>query len=74
MDELKLVLSTKFMKGLVTKIIRKAILKKTGYEIDIQINKIAAEMVDGKVTLHMDADASVNSEDFVDMVKDIGLI
>lgn len=74
MDELKLVLSTKFMKGLITKIIKKAILKKTGYEIDIQINKIAVETIDGKVTLHMDADASVNSEDFVGIVKDIGLI
>ena len=35
MDELKMSLSTKFMKGIVTKIISKAILKKTGYNINI---------------------------------------
>lgn len=74
MDELKLVLSTKFMRGIITKIIKKAILKKTGYEIDIQINKIVAETNDGKVSLRMDAEASVNSEDFVDIVKKSGLM
>lgn len=74
MDELKLVLSTKFMRGIITKIIKKAIFKKTGYEIDIQINKIVAETNDGKVSLHMDVDASVNSEDFVDIVKRSSLI
>ena len=74
MDELKLVLSSKFMRGIVTKIIKKTVFKKTGYEIDIQINKIAVETNDGKVSLHMDADASVNSEDFVDIIKKAGLI
>lgn len=74
MDELKLVLSTKFMRGIITKIVRKAVLKKTGYEIDIQINKIKAENIDGKVLLHVDVDAGINSEDFVNIIKDAGLI
>ena len=74
MDELKLVLSTKFMRGIVTKILRKAIFKKTGYEIDIQINKIEVESHDGKISLHMDADAEINSEDFVDIIKSGELI
>ena len=74
MDELKLALSTKFMKGIVTKIIKKAIFKKTGYEVDVQINKIVVNTNDGKVSLHMDAEASVNSEDFVDIIKKSGLM
>lgn len=74
MDVLKLVLSTKFMKGIVTKIVTKAILKKTGYNINVQLNKVEVENVDGKVCLHMDVDAEVETEEFVRMLKDSDLI
>lgn len=74
MDVLKLVLSTKFMRGVVTKIITKAILKKTGYNIDIQLNKVEVENVDGKLCLHMDVDAEVGTEEFVKMLQDSDLI
>lgn len=74
MDELKMSLSTKFMKGIVTKIISKAILKKTGYNIDIQLNEIKLETIDGKVCLHADVDAKINNEDFINIIKSKGLI
>lgn len=74
MDELKLALTSKFMKGIVTKIVRKAIVKKFGYEVDIQINNIGIETVDGKVSLHVDVDADVDKEEFVKIVKDVGLL
>lgn len=74
MDELKLVLSTRFMRGIITKMMRKAIFKKTGYEVDIQINRIEVDTHDGKIHLHMDADAEVNSEDLVNIMKSNGLI
>lgn len=73
MDELKLILSTKFMKNIVTKIIAKAIKKKLGYDIDIQINKIAIEAIDGKIHLHADVDAEVDKAEFVEIVKSVGL-
>lgn len=74
MDELKMSLSTKFMKGIVTKIISKAILKKTGYNINIQLNEIKLETVDGKVCLHADVDAEINNEDFISIIKNKDLI
>lgn len=74
MDELKLALSTRFMKNLVTKILSKAIFKKTGYEIGIQINKIEAETHDGKVSVHLDIDAEMNSEDLMKILKNGGLV
>ena len=74
MDELKMSLSTKFMRGIVTKIISKAILKKTGYNIDIQLNEIKLETVDGKVCLHADVDAEISNEDFINIIKNKGLI
>ena len=69
MDELKLLLSTRFMRGLITKILAKAILKKTGYEVDIQINKIVAEVHDGKMSVHLDVDAEMKTEDLVNILK-----
>ena len=74
MDELKMSLSTKFMKGIVAKIISKAILKKTGYNINIQLNEIKLETVDGKVCLHADVDAEINNEDFINIIKNKDLI
>ena len=74
MDELKISLSTKFMRGIVTKIISKAILKKTGYNIDIQLNEIKLETIDGKVCLHADVDAKIDNEDFINIIKSKGLI
>lgn len=74
MDELKLVISTKFMRNLITKLLGKAIRKKTGYQIDIQINAIEAETHDGKVRLRVDANAEMNSEDLMNALKTAGLL
>lgn len=74
MDELKLMLNTKFMRGLVTKILAKAIYKKTGYQVDIQLNEVKAETHDGKISLHVDVDAQMNSEDLVNIFKSADLL
>ena len=74
MDELKVILNTKFMRGMVTKIIAKAILKKSGYQVDIDLNEISVEVVDGKAHLHVNADAAINTTDLLDIVKSNDLI
>lgn len=74
MDELKLVLSTRFMRTLVTKLIAKAIYKKTGYQLDIQINKIEADANDGKIRVHLDTDVEMNGEDLKNALKSRGLL
>lgn len=74
MDELKLRLSTKFMRGIITKIISKAIYNKLGYRIDIELNKIEVETADGKIHLHADVNASINNEDFQSLIKSMDLI
>ena len=73
MDELKLKLSTKFMRGFLAKIVKKTIFKKFGYEIDIQINEIEVTTHDGKVYLHLNADAEASDEDFKKIIKSTGL-
>lgn len=71
MDELKLVISTKFMRNLITKLLAKAIYKKTGYKIDIQINKIEANTRDGKVRINIDADAEMGFDDLKNILKNL---
>lgn len=73
MDELKMKLSSKFMKGIVTKLIAKAIEKKLGYKIDILLNEIDVTAKDGKVHLHIDADVETTNDEFKKMLKSAGL-
>ena len=73
MDELKLRLSTKFMRSIVTKLISKAIFNKFGYKIDIQLNKIELENVDGKIYIHADVDAEIDNNEFMKILKGTGL-
>lgn len=73
MDELKLKLSTRFMRGMVAKLVSKAIFKKFGYQIDIQINEIEIKTEDGKVRLHANVDADVDNDEFKNIIKSIGM-
>lgn len=73
MDALKLNLSTKFMKGIVTKLISKLIYKKCGYHVDIQLNEIDIEVVNGKAYIHANVDAAIDNSELMKIVKSIGL-
>ena len=72
MDMLMLKLSTKFMKGIVAKIISRKIYKKLGYKIDIQFNDVKIDMVDGEVKLHIDVDGKMNKTEFNRIMEMIG--
>lgn len=71
MDELKLNLSSKFMRGIVTKLIAKAIYKKTGYKIEVELNSINVEVINGKAHIHADVDAEIDNEELMKIVKTI---
>ena len=71
MDELKMNLSSKFMRGIVTKIISKAVYKKTGYKVEIDLNNINVEVVNGKAYIHVDADAAIDNNELMKIVKNI---
>lgn len=73
MDEMRLKLSTKFMRGIVAKLVSKAIYSKTGYKCDIQLNEIVVKTVDGKIRLHADVDAEINNDEFMKIIKSVGL-
>lgn len=73
MDVLKLKLSTKFMRSTIANLIAKALYKKLGYNIDILLNEIEVKNENGKIMLHIDADAEVDNGEFIKILKSIGM-
>lgn len=69
MDEMKLNLRTKFMKKIVEKLIVNAVKKKTGYKIDLVLDELLVEMVNGEAHLHVNADCRLNKEQFMKALR-----
>lgn len=72
MDELKLKLSTKLMKGIVANLIEKFVFKKLGYRPDIRFNEIELQTrEDGKVLIHINVDAEMWQSDVIELIKKV---
>ena len=71
MDEMRIV--SKFTGGIISKAIKMVIRKKTGYNIDIQLNEAITTISDGKTYLHLDVDAELDKDELVSILKSIGL-
>lgn len=71
MDEMKMKLSTKFMRGIVSKLIAKVIYKKTGYKVDIQLNDLDVSVIDGDAKLVANVEAKMSNEEFMKIMKSI---
>ena len=72
MDMFMLKLSTKFTKGIVAKIISRNVYKKLGYKVDIQLNDVRIDTVNGDVKLHIKANAKMNKTEFEKKKKKLG--
>ena len=73
MDEMKVKLSTNFMKGIVSKLITRSIRKKTGYKVDIQINDLDISFVNGETIIKTNVEAKLDSSEFKKIIKSAGL-
>lgn len=71
MDEMKIV--SKFTRGIISKALKMVIHKKTGYNVDIQLNEINTTITDGKTHLHVDVDVEIGKEELTNILKSIGL-
>ena len=71
MDELKLKLSTKFMRAIVSSLVSKALFKKFGYVIDVQIEQIEARTIDGTVQLKATVGAEMSKEELVKILASV---
>lgn len=64
MDEMRMKLSSKFMRNIASKMISRAIYKKTGCKVNIQINDLDAWVIDGDTTVKLNAEVKLKSNDF----------
>lgn len=71
MDEMRIV--SKFTRGIVSKAVKMVVHKKTGYDVDIQLNELTTTITDGKAHLHLDIDADLERDELIKILKSIGL-
>lgn len=73
MDELRVKLGSKLMRGVISKLITRTVRKKLGYDIDIQFDDIVVTTVDNGICLHADVSAEISNEELVKIIKSAGL-
>lgn len=73
MDEIKVRLTTKFMRKIVSKLMARMVYKKTGYKVDIQINDLDINVVDGETKISTNVEVKLDSKEFMKIVKSAGL-
>ena len=71
MDEMKIV--SKFTTNMISKLVKKVLRKKTGYNIDIRLNGITAGINDGRTHIHLDVDAELDKDELTKILKSVGL-
>jgi len=71
MDEMKI--GSKLMKNLIAKLVKRAVKKKVGYEVDIQLNELTATVTDGTAHIHLSVDAEMGKDEFTKILKTVGL-
>lgn len=71
MDEMKI--NSKFMRTVVSKLIKMALKKKLGYEVDVKIEELNATVIDGKAHVHLNADAELEKNELTKILKTVGL-
>lgn len=70
---MKIKLSTKLMRGFVSKLIARMIYKKTGYKVDIHINDLDVKVIDGEANIATNLEVKINNDEFLKIIKSIGL-
>jgi hypothetical protein len=73
MDELKVKLSTRFMRSIVSKLISKTIHKKYGYKVKIHLNDLDISIIDGETSIKTNLEVTLNSDEFKKIMSSIGL-
>jgi 2-hydroxy-3-keto-5-methylthiopentenyl-1-phosphate phosphatase len=71
MDEMKIV--SKFTRNMISKILKVMLKKKSGYNVDIQINDVNVTINEGKTHVHLDVDAELDKDELMKLIKNFGL-
>lgn len=71
MDEMKLKLSTRLMRGIAAKLIARTIKKKFGCKVSIQINELDVSVIDGDAKILLNTEATMDNKEFMDIMKKV---
>lgn len=67
-------IQSKFMTGLVSRIVKKVLRTKLSCEVDIQLNEFRTTVIDDKTHVHLDLDADLTKEELNKLLKTIGIL
>ena len=67
MDEMKI--TSKFMTGMVSKIITKILKQRLGYNIDLNLNAIKINLDDERAHIHLDVDADIDKYELTKIIS-----
>lgn len=71
MDEMRI--GSKFITGIISKLLATVVKQKLGYNIDLKLNAVNATVGDGKAHVHLDIDAEVSNEEIMRILSGVGL-
>lgn len=66
-------IGSKFITGVISKLVKGLLKKKLGYDVDILLNDLNISYTDGKAHIHLNADAELNKDELTKILKNIGL-
>lgn len=64
---------SEFMTNMISKVVKKVIRKKSGYDIDLNLNNVRLTYTNGKAHIHLDVDAELTTEELIKVLKNAGL-
>ena len=71
MDEMRIKLSSKFMRNMVSKLIASLIRKKYGCKIDVVLNDLDVWAIDGDTNVKLNVEVKLKSDEFNKIMKSI---
>lgn len=70
-DEMRVKLSTRFMRGVVSRLITRSIYKKYGYKVKVQLEDLDIKVINGEATINLNTEIILNNEEFMKIIKKI---
>lgn len=71
MDKIEIGLTSKFMKGIVSKLISKFLLNRFGYNVGVQIDDLEIKLIDGGATIRTNVEVKLGNDELKEMLRSI---
>lgn len=66
-------IESKFMTGIASRLIRKIVRDKLGYDIDVHLNGFRTTVLEEKTHVHLDVDLELTKDELNKLIKSIGI-